>query len=310
MTILQKRIDFLQNEVASKDAIIKMLVEMQAGILDSGTNCTSQDKDNITTINITDDSFIPVNNSKHNWNYDQNKKNREQNKEKTNSENTDQELSDKSQNGNQTAYANRDISEKKQLFIGNLHSDTTEEDLYKIFGLRSTQYLKQNDFVNMPLINKTGKSKEFAFIVTPEKVHQSLLKLDRIDLLGGKVLIKEAISTRKNNPKQNERPNFVVNNFPETQDLLKRPRIVPGNMLYVTAVSEGEVDTTYEERNYSRQPQRKKIFIICDSHLTRIKENSLRKKFKRHKVYFTGFSGANTKQLDHYVIPVLVDKKP
>ena len=66
MTILQKRIDFLQNEVASKDAIIKMLVEMQAGILDSGTNCTSQDKDNITTINITDDSFIPVNNSKHN----------------------------------------------------------------------------------------------------------------------------------------------------------------------------------------------------------------------------------------------------
>ena len=44
--------------------MIKMLVEMQTGILDSGTNCTSQDKDNITSINITDDSFIPVNNSK------------------------------------------------------------------------------------------------------------------------------------------------------------------------------------------------------------------------------------------------------
>ena len=310
MTILQKRIDFLQNEVASKDAIIKMLLEMQTGNLDSGTNCTSPDKDKITSINITDDSFIPVNNSKHKQNYDQNKKNRGQNKEKTNSENADQELSDINQNGNQTTYTNRDISEKKQLFIGNLHSDTTEEDLYKLFGLRSTQYLKQNDLVNMPLINKMGKSKGFAFIVTPEKVHQSLLKLDRIDLLGGKVLIKEAISTRKNNPKQNERPNFVVNNFPETQDLLKRPRIVPGNMLYATAVSEREVDTTYEERNYSRQPQRKKIFIICDSHLTRIKENILRKKFKGHKVYFTGFSGANTKQLDHYVIPVLVDKKP
>ena len=101
-----------------------------------------------------------------------------------------------------------------------------------------------------------------------------------------------------------------MNNFPETQDLFKRPRIVPGNKLYATAVSEREVDATYEERNYSRQPQRKKIFIIRDSHLTRIKKDSLRKKFKGDKVYFKCFSGANTKQLNHYVIPVLVDKKP
>ena len=38
---------------------------MQTGILDSSTNCTSQDKDKATSINIIDDSFIPVNNSKH-----------------------------------------------------------------------------------------------------------------------------------------------------------------------------------------------------------------------------------------------------
>ena len=41
MTTLQKRIDFSQNEVASKDAIIKML-EMQTGIYDSGTNYFSR----------------------------------------------------------------------------------------------------------------------------------------------------------------------------------------------------------------------------------------------------------------------------
>ena len=34
------------------------------------------------------------------------------------------------------------------------------------------------------------------------------------------------------------------------------------------------------------------------------------KKFKGDMVYFKCFSGANTKQLDHYVIPVLVDDKP
>ena len=65
MKTLQKRIDFLQNEGASKDAIIKMLLKMQIGNVDSGNNCTSQDKDKITSINITDDSFISVNNSKH-----------------------------------------------------------------------------------------------------------------------------------------------------------------------------------------------------------------------------------------------------
>ena len=85
--------------------------------------------------------FIPINKSKHKRSYDQNKRNRRQNKESINSENADQELSDINQNGNQTTYTNRDISEKKQLFNGNLHNDTTEEDLYKLFGLRSTQYL-------------------------------------------------------------------------------------------------------------------------------------------------------------------------
>ena len=67
-----------------------------------------------------------------------------------------------------------------------------------------------------------------------------------------------------------------MNNLLENQDLFKRPRILPGKKSYATAVSEREADATYEERNYSRQPQRKKIFIIGDSHLTRIKKDSLK----------------------------------
>ena len=42
-----------------------MLLEMQTENLDSGTNCTSSDKDKITSINITHDLFIPVNNLTH-----------------------------------------------------------------------------------------------------------------------------------------------------------------------------------------------------------------------------------------------------
>ena len=47
---------------------MKMLLEMQTGNLHSGTNCTSPDKAKITSINITDDSFISFNNSKHKQN--------------------------------------------------------------------------------------------------------------------------------------------------------------------------------------------------------------------------------------------------
>ena len=42
-----------------------MLLEKQTGVLDSVTNCTSQDKDTATSINISDDSFFPVSNSIH-----------------------------------------------------------------------------------------------------------------------------------------------------------------------------------------------------------------------------------------------------
>ena len=125
----------------------------------------------------------------------------------------------------------------------------------------------------MPLIKTTGKSKGFAFIVIPEKVPGST-KLDGIDLLGRKLLIKEAISIRKKDSKQNKRPNLVVNNFTEKQDLFKRPRIITGNKSYATAVSERKINETYEERNYPRQPQRKKIFMIGDSHFIWITFNA------------------------------------
>ena len=107
-------------------------------------------------------------------------------------------------------------------------------------------------------------------------MNQDLLKLDGIDLFGRKKFIKETILTRKKDPKQNNRPNFVVNTFPVNQDLFKQSRIIPGNRLYATAVSERKNDAIYEEKNYSRQPRKKKIFIIGDSHLTRIKNIQMR----------------------------------
>ena len=77
----------------------------------------------------------------------------------------------------------------------------------------------------MPLINKTWTIKRLTFIVIPEKVHQDLLKLDGIDLLGRKLLLKEAISTRKKDLKENKRPSFVVNSFLENQVNSSNPEL-------------------------------------------------------------------------------------
>ena len=47
-----------------------------------------------------------------------------------------------------------------------------------------------------------------------------------------------------------------------------------------------------------------------DSHVKRIWRNDFNKELKNDKAVFWSFSGANTKQLDHYMLPPLVDDKP
>ena len=46
-----------------------------------------------------------------------------------------------------------------------------------------------------------------------------------------------------------------------------------------------------------------------ESHLKRIRRNDFKKKLKNGKAIFQYFSGANTKQLDYYILPLLVDDK-
>ena len=47
-----------------------------------------------------------------------------------------------------------------------------------------------------------------------------------------------------------------------------------------------------------------------DSHIKRIRRNDFNKELKNGKAIFQSFSGADTKQLDHYILPPLVDDKP
>ena len=57
----------------------------------------------------------------------------------------------------------------KSLYIGNLNKNTSEEDLYELFGLRNNTYLKDNCFAKT-ILSKSGLLRVFAFITAPDHV--------------------------------------------------------------------------------------------------------------------------------------------
>ena len=50
--------------------------------------------------------------------------------------------------------------------------------------------------------------------------------------------------------------------------------------------------------------------MIGDSHLNRINKSRFKNDNAEHALYFKCFSGSNTKQLDYYANPTLVDEQP
>ena len=93
----------------------------------------------------------------------------------------------------------------------------------------------------MPANEKTGKSRGFAFISCPEHVCNELIKLNGTDFLETCIIVEEARSTRSrvNQGATNSvtrRPQIVVSQFPENQDVYFKPSAVPGNRSYAETV--------------------------------------------------------------------------
>ena len=53
-----------------------------------------------------------------------------------------------------------------------------------------------------------------------------------------------------------------------------------------------------------------KVCIIGDSHLRRVNLIQFRKELVKIFSYFKYFSGVNTKQLNYYIVPTLIDETP
>ena len=69
------------------------------------------------------------------------------------------------------------------------------------------------------------------------------------------------------------------------------PFTVPGNCDYTGIVKNG-----------------RKALVVGDGHVKIILRNDFNKELKNGKTFFWSFSGANTKELNHYILPPLVDE--
>ena len=85
----------------------------------------------------------------------------------------------------------------------------------------------------------------------------------------------------------------ITNNQYEEPLAQRKARIVTGRRTYVKATKFG-----------------KKICVIGDSHLNRIKRNIFKKSVNGEKTYFNVFRGATSKGLNPYILPTLHEDQP
>ena len=78
-----------------------------------------------------------------------------------------------------------------------------------------------------------------------------------------------------------------------SKDLRQRKRTVPGPRSYASATKYG-----------------KKVMVVGDSHIKRIKRNLFNNSFENARSYLKSFSGAKTEDMKHYIIPSLNEQNP
>ena len=148
LDMFQQNISFLQNQLVSKDELIKSLMETQTTILETLSKNKQGNISEEKSINDHGDS----DDDEHNLEFQQQ---REQRKDQ------------KIQNVDNTP---------KRLYIGNMNRDVTEDELNNLLGLKSTKYLCRTCSIEMPMDKNTGMSKGFAFVTLPSHISDEVKK--------------------------------------------------------------------------------------------------------------------------------------
>ena len=69
---------------------------------------------------------------------------------------------------------------KNTIYVGILDSNVSIEDIYELFGLKSTACLRTNCHVDFQLHQQTPKNKGHAYITAPKHICDELVKLNGV----------------------------------------------------------------------------------------------------------------------------------
>ena len=181
--LLQDNFEFLCQEILSKDKLVNYSMETQTKILNLATSARNQEKtqEKLQKINIPQQQQQYLQ-SQHIQQHFSRELNACQNQ--THSEHDIFQAKVRPQSSKESNSQNT----LKNLYVGNLNENISEEDLYDLFGLRNLNeniseedlYLKENCCVKI-VLSKSSLSSGFAFITAPYDVCIELIKLNGID---------------------------------------------------------------------------------------------------------------------------------
>ena len=200
---------------------------------------------------------------------------------------------------NRTQQYEQQQNQSGKLFIGSLNVNVTIDDIYELFGLKTTKYLRSNTYVKMSL-NRNGQTRGLAFVAAPDHIRNKLLKLNKIQFREKNIVLEAARSkmkTAKTIAKSNHstRPQVVVNRIPENQDVFNRSKLVTGELSYSSAVKSTRINSGKQNR----------IIIFVDSIFRGIRVREFNNEIKNGYGKFKTFPGSDSREILHYVNPNL-----
>ena len=154
----------------------------------------------------------------------------------------------------------------------NLHQSVTVDDLYELFSLRSTNYLRNNCHTVMDHFSNVDQLFASATITAPVHVCEELLKLHGIVFHGNPLVIE-----------MSESPLEQSNHY--SQPPIQPPPIQRVINSYVNAVN----------------PRRKDIALFADSIPKGMRMKDLNSRVKGGKTHLKSFLAAKASQLNHYI---------
>ena len=155
---------------------------------------------------------------------------------------------------------------KNTIYVGSLHSNVSIEDIYELFSLKSTAYLRTNCHVSSPLNQQTHKNKGHVYITATKHVCDELVNLNGVEfkrkclfIEDGKIKPKEANPNALNFTSPNRfQPFRFMNNGPDL-----------GNNLDDSEENDFYVDFKRTARNFQQNSKcisRRRPLIVVNAH--------------------------------------------